>query len=74
MKKIRGYTVVVSRDPEGAAFVADVPALRGCHTWGRSEKEAYRRAVDAIETYLEALRFLGEAPPVEVSARRVAAG
>lgn len=74
MRKFRGYTVVVSRDPESRAFLADVPALRGCHTWGKTEAQAYRRALDAIETYLEALSFLGEKPPAEVSARRVAAG
>jgi len=74
MRKIGGYTVVVSRDPESRAFLADVPALRGCHTWAKTEAQAYRRALDAIETYLEAISFLGEKPPVEVSARRLGVG
>lgn len=71
VKRIKGYTVVVTWDAEGKVYVADVPALPGCHTWGRNVREAYRRAKDAIETYLEALRFLGEELPVEVSSKRV---
>ena len=35
-------------------FTAEVPAIRGCVAWGKSLAEAYRNAVDAIESCLEA--------------------
>jgi predicted RNase H-like HicB family nuclease len=35
-------------------FTAQVPAIRGCVTWGRTIEEAYRNAIDAIESCLEA--------------------
>lgn len=64
-------TVVVTYDEEGRTYSASVPALPGCHTWGRTQAEAFRNALDAIETYVEAMRKLGLPIPKEV-ARRVA--
>lgn len=36
--------------PEGGKWNVEVPSVKGCHTWGRSLKEARRNAVDAIAT------------------------
>ena len=41
---------------EDGMFIAQVPAIRGCVAWGRTLKEAHRRAVEAIESCLEARR------------------
>jgi predicted RNase H-like HicB family nuclease len=61
----RKYTVRYERfkygDNEG--FSADVPALPGCITWGRTMDEARAMIADAIECYIEGLRKAGEPVP-----------
>lgn len=69
------YRVVLSRDDEGT-WLASVPAIAGCHTWGASRREALKNAREAIEACLESLEATGdELPkadlPVEVETVRV---
>jgi predicted RNase H-like HicB family nuclease len=56
------YKVVISRDEEGN-WLASVPALPGCHTWGESRETALDNAREAIEGYLESLTAAGEPVP-----------
>jgi predicted RNase H-like HicB family nuclease len=51
------YTVVLTKDEDGDAYNAAVPALPGCYTWGATEEEAYINAKEAIALYLEHLQF-----------------
>ena len=44
-------------------FTAEVPAIRGCVAWGKTLKETYRNAVDAIESCLEARAKLAARKP-----------
>lgn len=44
---------MIERDETGA-FIANVPVLPGCHTWGRTKSEALERVKEAIALYLEA--------------------
>ena len=53
----KGLAVHFSRDEEGM-FTTEVPAIRGCIASGGTLKEAYRNAVDAIESCLEARRIV----------------
>lgn len=46
------YDVIIERDTEGF-YVASVPALRGCHTQGRSMEQVLDRVREAIELCLE---------------------
>ena len=39
---------------EDGMFNVEVPAIRGCVAWGKTPRECYRNAVDAIESCLEA--------------------
>jgi len=48
---------------EDGWYVADVPALPGCMSQGRTEKEAITNAKDAIRGYLDALRKNGRQVP-----------
>jgi predicted RNase H-like HicB family nuclease len=48
----RTYDVVIERDSEGY-FVANVPALPGCHTQAKTLDELRTRVHEAIEVYLE---------------------
>lgn len=45
------------------AFHAFCPALKGCHTWGRSYEEALANIREAIELYIDDLREAGEPVP-----------
>jgi predicted RNase H-like HicB family nuclease len=64
MKKTYEYTVVFEQDEDGI-YVADVPALPGCHSEGRTLKEAEKNIREAILCYLEGLQVIGEEIPIE---------
>jgi len=55
MKSYQDFEINYYQDEEGM-FTAEVPAIRGCIASGRTLREAYRNAVDAIESCLEARR------------------
>lgn len=61
---MREYTIVVTREDD--AYIVDVPALPGCHTYGHTPEEALANAREAIELYLEDLRESGEPVPEDV--------
>lgn len=44
---------VIEKDETGA-FIADVPVLSGCHTFGSTKQKALANIREAIELYLEA--------------------
>lgn len=63
MQSLHDYTVVIRPDDNGT-FVAQVPAIDGCHAWGRTPDEARtepKHVFDMIaKEYVEAGR---ELPP-----------
>lgn len=46
------FDVVIEQDETGA-FIADVPVLPGCHTFGATKEEALANIKEAIALYLE---------------------
>jgi predicted RNase H-like HicB family nuclease len=57
------YDVVLEQDETGA-FIAEVPVLPGCHTWGETREQALANIKEAIALYLEvqdapASQFIG---------------
>jgi predicted RNase H-like HicB family nuclease len=65
MQSRREYTVLIEQDDEGY-FVAEVPALRGCHTQARSMDDLMDRVREVIQLCEEGgddeapqLRFVG---------------
>ena len=58
MKKIKAtnyqFSVVIEKDKDGF-FVADCPALQGCHTQGRTLEQAISNIRDAIKLNLKVL-------------------
>lgn len=46
------YMVVLSRDESGA-WIAEVPSVPGCHTYGRSIHEAMARTREALALWVE---------------------
>lgn len=47
------YRVII--EPDGKVFHGYVPALRGCHTWGKTIAETKKHLTEAIEVYIESL-------------------
>lgn len=59
------YYVYITQDNN--CFVADVPALPGCRTIGRSEAEVLENIRDVVRGYLQSLRKRNRtAPKVKV--------
>lgn len=45
------------------AFHGYVPALPGCHTWGKTIEKTRENLRDAIDAYLKSLAYDGEKVP-----------
>jgi predicted RNase H-like HicB family nuclease len=58
MKTYMDFDITYVLDEDGI-FTAMVPAIRGCVASGKTLPQAYRNAVDAIESCLEARRKVG---------------
>lgn len=63
--RVMQYTVVLSQDEEGN-WLASVPALPGCHTWGKTRQEAMANAKEAAEGCVESLVATGDPVPQEI--------
>jgi predicted RNase H-like HicB family nuclease len=59
------YRVLIEQDEDGV-FVADVPALPGCISQGKTRAEALNNIQEAIEAYLESLRAHDEPVPPSI--------
>lgn len=64
MERVEGYTVVYRQDED--IILAEVPAIPGCFSDGRTLEEARERVRDAILNFLEDLEESGEALPSDV--------
>jgi len=60
------YRVLIEQDEDGV-YVAEVPALPGCISQGRTRTEAISNIKEAIAAYLESLQARGEPIPPSVS-------
>jgi predicted RNase H-like HicB family nuclease len=60
------YTAILTRGEDGW-IVAEVPALPGCVSQGRTREEAIANIADAVAGYLDSLRKDGEPVPEEDS-------
>jgi predicted RNase H-like HicB family nuclease len=58
MRKYHEFEIDYFQDEDGF-FTARVPAIPGCIVSGKSMRQAYRNAVDAIESCLEARHKVG---------------
>ena len=58
MKQYHEFAIDYFQDEDGV-FTARVPAIPGCIACGRTLREAYRHAGEAIESCLEARRKVG---------------
>ncbi len=57
------YVIEVIIEPDEDVYHAYCPALRGCHTWGHTEKEAFKYIQEAVKLHLEDMIDDGETIP-----------
>jgi predicted RNase H-like HicB family nuclease len=62
---VREYTILVRYEDD--AYLVDVPALKGVHTFGVTLAEAIANAQDAITLYVQTLKDFGEPIPEDRS-------
>ncbi|MSU63583.1 MAG: type II toxin-antitoxin system HicB family antitoxin [Pedosphaera sp.] len=62
MKTYHEFAIDYFQDEDGM-FTARVPAIRGCLAWGKTLEEAYRNAVEGIESCIEARARIGARKP-----------
>lgn len=60
------YRVLIEQDEDGV-YVAEVPALPGCISQGKTRSEAIDNIKEAIAGYLESLRDHGDPVPPSIS-------
>jgi predicted RNase H-like HicB family nuclease len=63
-KKMK-YRVLIEQDEDGM-FVAEIPALPGCISQGRTRSEALQNIREAICVYLESLKAHNEPVPPSI--------
>ena len=59
------YTYRIILEPDEGGFHASVPALPGCHTWGKTIADVRVMVRDAIDAYLRSLIADGERVPTD---------
>ncbi len=65
MKSLQDYTVVLRPEKNGT-FVAYVPAIAGCHAWGRTPAAAQSELVHVFEMIQDEYQELGQALPENI--------
>ena len=65
MKSLQNYTTVIRADDNGT-FVAYVPAIEGCHAWGKTPDEARTELVSVFEMIQEEYEEAGRSLPEDV--------
>jgi predicted RNase H-like HicB family nuclease len=70
MTRLYNYTMVLRPDDNGT-FIADVPAIPGCHAWGRTPEEAQAELVNVFEMIKEEYEEEGKLLPQDVDLKAV---
>jgi predicted RNase H-like HicB family nuclease len=70
MTRLHNYTMVLSPDDNGT-FIAYVPAIPGCHAWGRTPEEAQAELVNVFEMIKEEYEEEGKLLPQDVDLKAV---
>ena len=70
MTGLYNYTMVLRPDDNGT-FIAYVPAISGCHAWGRTPEEAQAELVNVFEMIKEEYEEEGKLLPQDVDLKAV---
>ncbi len=66
MKTLSDYTIVLRPDTNGT-FVAYIPAISGCHAWGKTAQEARQELENVFEMMVDEYREDGRSLPEDVA-------
>ncbi len=58
-KKYLQFAIDYFQDEDGV-YTAVIPAIKGCVASGKTLREAYQNAIDAVDSCLEAREIIGE--------------
>ncbi len=58
MARAKNYVAVYERDPESDAWLVHIKGIDGCHTYGRTLRQAEARILEALALWLD--RELGD--------------
>ena len=64
---MKSYTFRTIIEPDGKFFHGYVPALSGCHTFGKTIAETQKNLREAIELHVETMAADGVAIPADAS-------
>ena len=62
-KIVKEHVFEVIIEPDEDVYHAYCPVLRGCHTWGHTEAEAFQFIQEAVRLHLEDMIDDGESIP-----------
>jgi predicted RNase H-like HicB family nuclease len=60
------YRVIIEQDEDGT-FIAEVPALPGCISQGKTRHEALANIQEAMQAYIESLKKHNEPVPPPIT-------
>ena len=69
-KKVYNFTVVIEKDEDGF-YIGSVPALKGCHTQGKTIDELMKNVKEAVELCLEVEKDISKEEFVGIQQVRV---
>ena len=70
MKRLYDYTIVL-RPEDNGTFVAYVPAIPGCHSWGQTSEEAQEELANVFEMIVEEYEEEWRMLPKDVESKAV---
>jgi predicted RNase H-like HicB family nuclease len=70
MKRLYDYTMILRPDDNGT-FVAFVPAIPGCHAWGRTPEEAQIELLNVFDMIREEHEEDGRMLPEDIDEKAV---
>jgi len=70
MKRLYDYTIILRPDDNGT-FVAIVPAIPGCHAWGRTPEEAQIELLNVFDMIREEHEEEGRMLPEDIDVKAV---
>ncbi len=70
MKRLYDYTMILRPDDNGT-FVAFVPAIPGCHAWGRTPEEAQIELLNVFDMIREEHEEEGRMLPEDIDVKAV---
>ena len=70
MKRLCDYTIII-RPEDNGTFAAYVPAIAGCHAWGKTPDEAQAELINVFEMIQDEYKEEGRLLPEDVDVKAI---